>query len=112
MISLEVLINNMDEVVCLFDTKRRVEFINRAGEEFFGKSFREMRNKPFSYLFPNSDDLEMLVQKTITEGRQYNSKETELDIGRTVNVDLYIAPSEETRKNLVSNILMGKDHGS
>jgi two-component system nitrogen regulation sensor histidine kinase GlnL len=92
MISLEVLINNMDEVVCLFDRKRRVEFINRAGEEFFGKSFREMRNKPFSYLFPNSDDIEMLVQKTISEGRLYNSKETELDIGRNVNVDLYIAP--------------------
>jgi two-component system nitrogen regulation sensor histidine kinase GlnL len=92
MISLEVLINNLDEVVCLFDRKRRVAFINKAGEEFFGKSYREMRNKPFGYLFPQSDEIEMLVQNTISEGRLYNSKETELNIGRKVNVDLHIAP--------------------
>jgi two-component system, NtrC family, nitrogen regulation sensor histidine kinase GlnL len=92
MISLEVLINNLDEVVCLFDRKRRVAFINKAGEEFFGKSYREMRNRPFGYLFPHSDEIEMLVQNTISEGRLYNSKETELDIGRKVNVDLHIAP--------------------
>ena len=92
MLSLEVLINNLDEVICLFDGKLRVAFINKAGEEFFGKSFRELKNKPFSYLFPNSEDIEMLVRNTLNEGRLYNSKETELDIGRVVNVDLHIAP--------------------
>jgi two-component system, NtrC family, nitrogen regulation sensor histidine kinase GlnL len=92
MISLEILINNLDEVVCLFDRKRRVAFINKAGEEFFGKSYREMRNKTFGYLFPHSDEIEMLVQNTISDGRLYNSKGTELDIGRKVNVDLHIVP--------------------
>jgi len=92
MISLEVLINNLDEVVCFFDVRQKVAFINKAGEEFFGKSARELRNKPFSYLFPKNDEIELLLQSTIKEGRLYNSKEMELDIGRTVNVDLHIAP--------------------
>jgi PAS domain S-box-containing protein len=70
--SLEVLINNLDEVICLIDRRHRVAFINKAGEEFFGKSFKELRNKPFSYLFPNSEDIEILVRNTISEGRLYN----------------------------------------
>lgn len=92
MISLEGLINNLDEVVCLFDRKGRLAFINKAGEEFFGRNLREIRNKSFGYLFPESDDIEMLLQKTVSEGRLYNSKEMEIDIGRIVNVDLHLAP--------------------
>jgi two-component system nitrogen regulation sensor histidine kinase GlnL len=34
----------------------------------------------------------MLIRNTLSEGRLYNSKETELDIGRIVNADLHIAP--------------------
>ena len=92
MISLESLINNLDEVVCLFDSKGRLAFINKVGEEFFGRNFREIRNKLLGDLFSESDDIEMLFQKTLSEGRLYNCKEMEIDIGRTVNVDLHLAP--------------------
>jgi two-component system nitrogen regulation sensor histidine kinase GlnL len=92
MISLESLINNLDEVVCLFDSKGRLAFINKVGEEFFGRNFREIRNMLLGDLFPESDDIEMLFHKTLSEGRLYNCKEMEIDIGRTVNVDLHLAP--------------------
>ncbi len=92
MTSLESLINNLDEVVCLFDSKGRLAFINKAGEEFFGRNFREIKNKPLGSLFPNSDDIEMLFQKTLSEGRLYNCKDMEIDIGKAMNVDLHLAP--------------------
>ncbi len=92
MISLEALINNLDEVVCLFDCEGRLAFINKVGEEFFGRNFREIRNRPLEALFSGSDDIEMLFQKTLSEGRLYNCKEMEIDIGRVANVDIHLAP--------------------
>ncbi len=92
MISLEGIINNVDEVICLFDRQGKLSFINKAGEEFFGRNLREIRNKPISYLFPQSEDIEVLFQKTVSEGRLYNCKEMEFDIGRPVNVDIHLAP--------------------
>ncbi|HMK55707.1 MAG TPA: ATP-binding protein [Dissulfurispiraceae bacterium] len=92
MVSLEGLINNLDEAVCLFDGKGRLAFINKAGEEFFGRGLREVKNLPLSHLFGGSDEIEMLFQKTLVEGRLYNCKEMEIDIGRIVTVDLHIAP--------------------
>ncbi len=92
MISLESLINNLDEVVCLFDITGRLLFINKAGEEFFGKNLKEMKNKPIGYFFPENDDIEMLFQKTVSEGRLHNSKEMEINVGRPVNVDLHLSP--------------------
>ncbi|MGO9379407.1 MAG: two-component system sensor histidine kinase NtrB [Dissulfurispiraceae bacterium] len=96
MISLEGLINNLDEVVCLFDCNGRLVFINKVGEEFFGRNLRELKNRPLGDLFPGSDDIEMLFQKTLVEGRLYNCKEMEIDIGRVVNVDLHLAPFYST----------------
>ena len=92
MISLESLINNLDEVICLFDGTGRLVFINKAGEEFFGRNLREMRNKTIGYFFPENDAIEMLFQKTVSEGRLHNCKEMEIDVGRTVNVDMHLSP--------------------
>ena len=92
MLSLESLINNLDEVVCLFDIKGRLVFINKAGEEFFERNIKEMRNKQLSSLFPENDDIEMLFQKTVSEGRLHSCKEMEIEIGRTVHADLHLAP--------------------
>jgi two-component system, NtrC family, nitrogen regulation sensor histidine kinase GlnL len=51
-----------------------------------------MQGRPFRYFFPRAEGITKLVRNTLKEGRLYNSKETELDIGRPVNVDLHIAP--------------------
>jgi two-component system, NtrC family, nitrogen regulation sensor histidine kinase GlnL len=92
MISLETLINNIDEALCLFDARLRLTFINKAGEEFFGRSFREMQDSTFTRLFPKAGGIAKLLRNSLKDGRSYNSKETELDIGRPLNVDLHIAP--------------------
>jgi two-component system, NtrC family, nitrogen regulation sensor histidine kinase GlnL len=92
MISLEILINNIDEAICLFDTKLRLAFINKAGEEFFGRSFRDMQGCAFTKLLPTAGGITKLLRNCLKEGRSYDSKETELDIGRPVNVDLHISP--------------------
>jgi|WetSurMetagenome_2_1015567.scaffolds.fasta_scaffold00081_44 two-component system, NtrC family, nitrogen regulation sensor histidine kinase GlnL len=92
MISPEAIINNIDEVVCLFDAHLKIAFINKAGEEFFGRSSGELQGRPLGYLFPNSDDIGVLLRNSLNEGRLYNSRETELDIGRIVNVDMHISP--------------------
>jgi len=92
MISLETLINNVDEAICLFDARLRLVFVNKAGEEFFGRSFREMQGCAFASLLPGAGGITKLLRNSLKEGRSYDSKETELDIGRPVNVDLHISP--------------------
>jgi two-component system nitrogen regulation sensor histidine kinase GlnL len=92
MFTLEGLINNLDEVVCWFDQRGSLAFINKAGEEFFGRSLRELRNRSLSALFAEMGDLEMLLQKTLTEGRLYNCRQLEVDVGRIANVDLTLTP--------------------
>lgn len=92
MVSFDSVINNLDEAILLFDKKGRLIFINKSGEEFFGKSHKEIKNKQFKYLFSGAKDIVMLIQKTITEGRSFNCKEMEVDIGRAANIDLNLTP--------------------
>lgn len=92
MISLEAVFNNLDEAVFLFDKRGRLVFTNKAGEEFLGRSFREMRHRQFKSLFPEAKDVSMLIHKTINEGRSFNCKEMDVNIGRAVNVDLNLSP--------------------
>jgi two-component system nitrogen regulation sensor histidine kinase GlnL len=92
MVSLDAVINNLDEAILLFDKKGRLIFINKAGEEFFGRSYKEIKHRQFKDLFSDAKDIVMLVQKTITEGRSFNCKEMEVDIGRIANVDLNLTP--------------------
>jgi len=92
MVSLDAVINNLDEAIFLFDKKGRLIFINKAGEEFFGRSYKEIKHRQFKYLFSGAKDIVMLIQKTITEGRSFNCKEMEVDIGRVANVDLNLTP--------------------
>lgn len=89
-VSIEAIINNLDEAICLFDRDGRLIFMNKAGEEFFGKSLREIRH--IEDLFSDADDIAMLMQKTINEGRLYNCKEMDIDIGKIANVDFNLSP--------------------
>lgn len=92
MVSLEVLINNLTEAIFLFDRIGRLVFTNKAGEEFLGRSYKEIKYKHFNALFSGAKEVVMLVHKTITEGRSFNCKEMEVDIGRSANVDVYTTP--------------------
>lgn len=92
MVSLEAVVNNLDEGIFLFDEKGRLVFTNKAGEEFIGRSYREIKQIRFKDLFSDAEDIVMLVRKTIDEGRSFNYKEMEVDIGRAANIDLNLSP--------------------
>jgi two-component system nitrogen regulation sensor histidine kinase GlnL len=104
MVSPDTVINNLDEAILLFDKKGGLIFINKAGEEFFGRCYKEIKHRQFKDLFSDAKDIVMLIQKTITEGRSFNCKEMEVDMGRIANVDLNLTPfysdydNTETRK--------------
>jgi two-component system nitrogen regulation sensor histidine kinase GlnL len=92
MVSPDSIINSLAEAVFLFDKKGRLIFMNRAGEEFSGKGFDEIKNRQFKTIFPDAEDIPLLIQKAIKEGRSFHGKEMEVDIGRIANVDLNISP--------------------
>lgn len=88
----EAVINNLDEAVYLFDKKGRLIFVNKAGEEFFGKSLKEIRHRQFRDLFATSKDIVVLLQKSLREGRSFNCKDLEVELGRVVNVEVNVSP--------------------
>ena len=92
MIPFEAIINNLDEAILLFDKKCKLIFINRASEELFGKGIKEIKQIQFRRLFPGAKDILSLVQKTIMEGRFFNCKDLEIDIGRSTGADINISP--------------------
>ena len=92
MISFEALINNLDEAVFLFDRKGRLVFANKAGEEFFGKGLKEIKHKQFKHLLAGARDIIPLLEKTLSEGRLFNCRDMEVDVGRSANINLNISP--------------------
>lgn len=89
MISFEAVVNNLDEALFLFDKRGRLAFVNKAGEEFFGKGLKEIRRRTFKELFSDIKDIVVLLQKTIREGRLFNYRDLEVERGgqRTINVN-------------------------
>lgn len=88
----EAVINNLDEAIFLFDKKGRLIFSNKAAEEFSGRSHRELKHAPFRKLFHGAKDIISLLQKSITEGRSFNCRDMEVDIGRAANINVNISP--------------------
>ncbi|TAN41132.1 MAG: PAS domain-containing protein [Nitrospirae bacterium] len=92
MFSYELLINNLGESVMLFDTKARLVFVNKAGEEFLGKGLKELKDKKAGELFPESRVISSLIKKTLDEGRFFDLRETAVDVGRNANADIRVTP--------------------
>ncbi|MFO0754172.1 MAG: ATP-binding protein [Thermodesulfovibrionales bacterium] len=88
----EAVINNLDEAVYLFDKKGRLIFANKAGEEFFGKSLKEIRHRQFQDLFSTSKDIVVLLQKSLREGRSFNCRDLEIELDRVVSVEVNVSP--------------------
>ncbi len=92
MFSFESLINNIEETIVLFDKKYVVRFINRAGEELFGKSSKEIIGKKFKALFPEEKAMLGFIKKTISEERSLSGRGMNINIGRMANVDFNLSP--------------------
>ncbi|MEK6652724.1 MAG: PAS domain-containing protein, partial [Nitrospirota bacterium] len=92
MFSLEALINSLEDTIVLFDKKGVVQFVNRAGEEFFARSLKEITGKKFRELFPEEKIISGLIKKTISEERPFSGRGVDIAIGKTINVDFNLSP--------------------
>ncbi|HMK42941.1 MAG TPA: ATP-binding protein [Dissulfurispiraceae bacterium] len=88
----ETILQNLDEAVCLFDRSGRLVFLNKAAEEFFGKSAPEARGLEISDFFAQAQDMAVFMGKTLAEGRPYSGKDLAVEVGRPATVDLALVP--------------------
>ncbi|MBF0328126.1 MAG: PAS domain S-box protein [Nitrospirae bacterium] len=98
MFSYELLISNLSEAIMLFNIKARLVFVNKAGEEFLGKSLKELKDKKAAELFPESRVIPALIKKTLDEGRFFDLGETDAGTGRSTNSEIRVTPYYSTDK--------------
>lgn len=92
----EAIINNIEESIFLFDIKGRLIFINKAAEEFIGYTSKQVYNRHYSELFNHSNDIIILIQKTLQEGRPFNCKDISLNNDENIKIDIYLYPFYST----------------
>lgn len=88
----EALINSLSEAVLLLDKGSTVTFINKTGEEFFGKSDQEIIGKRLTEIYPGAGTVAALAKKAMKELRSFSAKDVEAKIGGVSRVDLDISP--------------------
>ena len=88
----EALINSLSEAVLLLDKGNTITFINKTGEEFFGRSHQEIIGKRLSELYPGSAVISRLARKAMKELRSFSAKDVEAKIAGISRVDLDISP--------------------
>lgn len=90
----ESILNNLEEIICLFNKDGRLIFANKTAEEFFHKNFKELKSSFIKDFFYSRQDIEMLFQKTITQYITCRCKDIEISIDRhkSINTDIDIFP--------------------
>lgn len=91
MLSFESIIHNLKETIILFDKKSRMTFINKSGEELFGKSSRDIVGKKLGQLFLGEKKLSPLIRKSIDEERSFRGKSVSISLGRQMNIDFSLS---------------------
>lgn len=86
------LINCLEDAILLLDKKCIVSFINKSGEEFFGRSSREIVGRKLAELFPDAMAIAKLSRKAIRESRSFSAKEVETKINGASMADFSISP--------------------
>ncbi len=92
MISLDAIINSLEEAVILFDRTLRIVYLNKTAEELLGKSSKDIMLKKLSDILKSEKSISTLIRKTIIEGRSFKGKSVGLDIGQFINVDFHLSP--------------------
>ncbi|MCX8069718.1 MAG: ATP-binding protein [Thermodesulfovibrionales bacterium] len=103
MIPFENILNNLQDSVLLFDTKGRLIYINKAGEELFLRSYKDLKERHFNTIFSLSKDIALLIKKTLEEGRAFKGRDMEMRDFNEVNIDIYACPFYEDNVNLGAN---------
>ena len=86
------LINSLEDAILLLDKKTTVIFINKTGEEFIGRSQREVIGKKLSELFPDAKLIVKLARKVLRESRSVSAKDVEVKVDGISRVDFRISP--------------------
>ncbi|HXX80314.1 MAG TPA: ATP-binding protein [Thermodesulfovibrionales bacterium] len=89
---LETLINSLSEAVLLLDKSNRIVFVNKTGEEFFGKSHQEIIGARLTDLYPGAKTIARLARKAMKELRSFSVKDAEVKLNGISSVDMDITP--------------------
>ncbi len=88
----ETLVNSLGEVIMLLGKNNTVTFINKTGEEFFGRGQQEILGRKLTDINPGSSAISRLAKKAIKELRSFSAKDVEVKISGVPRVDLDISP--------------------
>ncbi|MCX8027625.1 MAG: ATP-binding protein [Thermodesulfovibrionales bacterium] len=102
----ESILNNINDAIVVFDTKGRLVYINKAGEESLGRSYRELRDRKFNSIFYNIPDIVEIIQKTLSEQRSFRKSATHLNNTDDAEIDIRTSLifDESTKENDVDKI--------
>lgn len=89
---LETIVHSLRESIMLLNRECVITFINRTGEEFFGKGRQEVVGKRLTSLYPGTRTLATLARKSMKELRSFSAKDIEIRMQGFVRVDIDIAP--------------------
>ncbi|OGW26960.1 MAG: hypothetical protein A2X59_05995 [Nitrospirae bacterium GWC2_42_7] len=92
MISLDSIINSLEETIILFDRSLKITYLNKTGEELFQKSTKDILGKKLPEIIKDTDPISPLIDKVIAEGRSFRVKSATLNTGQGINIDFNLSP--------------------
>lgn len=92
MVSFDAVINSLEESVILFDKWSRIRYLNRAGEELFGRGVKDILGMKLDQLIKGEKTITPLLKKAVTEARSFRGKSISLIIGHPRNMDFILSP--------------------
>jgi two-component system nitrogen regulation sensor histidine kinase GlnL len=91
-ITLDAIINSLEEAIILFDKSARILYLNKTAEELLGKSSKDILKKKFSEILDGERVVAPLIKKAIHEARSFKIKSVSLNAGRMINADFHLSP--------------------
>ena len=92
MISLDAIINSLEEAVILFDRSARIVYVNKTAEELLGKSSKDILKRKWGEILQGEKTIAPLIRKSTHEARSFKVKSVNLGAGRLVNADFHLSP--------------------
>jgi two-component system nitrogen regulation sensor histidine kinase GlnL len=92
MISLDAIINSLEEAIILFDKSTRIVYLNKTAEELLGKSSKDILKKKWVEMLEGEKAIAPLIRKSIREARSFKVKSVSLNAGRMINADFHLSP--------------------
>ena len=92
MISLDAIINSLEEAIILFDKSTRIVYLNKTAEELLGKSSKDILKKKWVEMLEGEKAIAPLIRKSIHEARSFKVKSVSLNAGRMINADFHLSP--------------------